>query len=73
MKLEKCVSCKKYHKSVSSKTMWLCENCIQDFYKDYIGMLKEKAKKGINVKKEVNEFIDKMILPYENYDNKEVK
>ena len=73
MKLEKCVSCKKYHKSVSSKTMWVCENCIQEIYRDYIAMLKEKAKKDINVSKEINQFINKLILPYENYDGKEVK
>lgn len=62
--MERCISCKKIHKSVSSKTLWLCDDCIQGTYKDYIKMLEEKSKRGINVKKELNKFIDKMILPY---------
>jgi len=67
----KCVSCKK--ENVTAKTLYLCNDCIQDIYKGYIGMLKEKSRKGINVNKEVNEFIDKMILPYENLERKTIK
>ena len=63
----KCISCKK--ESVTLK-LGLCDDCIQDIYKDYIGMLKEKSEKGINVTKEVHEFIDKMILPYNNPESK---